>query len=275
MVSRVSPLARVEVVAVGLALVLGTALTTAAVRRPVAEPPPAAPAPTTAAPAPTTPSPEPTAPSPVPSTTAPAPTTAAPAPTTPSPEPTAPSPVPSTPAPVPTSSSPVPMDVRAALEERLRMPPGTSTRLPDEENGLGPLDAAGVLALSGGFEQDRAAAAQGLERLGFHAALARGWTAEGRVYVLLVYRFATAEGAAGLVSGLATRLPGPALETHAVPDAVAYTGRSERYYEQHASFARGRYVYELTYLTPQEDPSSRRFERLLCRQAAHAARLDP
>ena len=206
----------VPVVAVALALVLGTALTTVGVRRLGGEAAPAAPA----------------------------------------------------------VAAPVSADVRAALEERLRIPPGTSDRLPDDENGLGPLDARACWRCRAtpsrtGRRRPEAGA------VGLRAGPGPGLDGGGAVYVLLVSRFATAAGADGWVSGLATRLPGPALETEAAPGVVAWTGRSERFLEQHASFARGRYVYELTYLTPQEDPAYRRFERLLRRQAAHAARLDP
>ena len=168
-----------------------------------------------------------------------------------------------------------PDSVRAALEERVLAPPKPTERLPDAQNGLGLLSAEGVLALAGGSEQDRASAARGLELLGFREALGRAWSTGDRVYVVLVYRFAAPEGANGLVQGLRTRLPGPAFRSRTVPSAVAYTGRSDRFFEQHGSFARGRYVYEVTLLTPAQDRRHARFDALLERQSTRAARLDP
>ena len=97
--------------------------------------------------------------------------------------------------------------VLAALEERIRPLGGTARRLDDAQNGLGPLTADRVLALAGGSEQDRAAAARGLELLGFEQALGRGWRGDGRMFVVVAYRFATPEGATGWWRGCARACP--------------------------------------------------------------------
>lgn len=219
--------AAVPAVAVALALVLGTAVTTAGVRRLDQEQV---------------------------MSSAPAPPLAPPPPTV---EPPAP-------------------DVLAALEERVRPLGGRTTRLDDAAHGLGPLSAEEVLARRGSEGQDLAAAARGLELLGFQQALGRGWRSpQDRTFVVVVQRYATTPGAEGVVEGLRSHLPGTPFRSEQVPTAVAYETRREGRDEQHATFSRGPYVYELTFTSPEEDEGHALFELLLGRQAAHAGRLDP
>lgn len=180
-------------------------------------------------------------------------------------------------------AAPVPMpletpapDLLGELEERIRPLGGRTTRLDDAAQGLGPLDAEQVLALRGGDQQDLAAAARGLELLGFQQALGRGWRSpQDRVFVVVAQRYATAQGAAGVVEGLRSRLPATAFRSEQVPQAAAYETRRDGRYEQRAAFARGPYVYELVFVTPEEDEEHALFELLLGRQAAHAGRIDP
>jgi len=161
------------------------------------------------------------------------------------------------------------------LEERVQAPPAPATRLPDDPQGLGGLDARRLLALSPGTAEARAAAVSGLEGLGFRYAVGHAWTVPGGVYVVILYRFDEPTGAARLVRGLRSHLPGTRFRSHTVTGATAWSSRSPAYFEQHASFAHGRYVYETNLLSRARPAGTQRFDALLGAQAGHARRVDP
>ncbi len=160
----------------------------------------------------------------------------------------------------------------AELDRRVQPPPAPLVAVPDERFRLGALDLEGVLALAGGTPDQRAAAAKGLALLGFRQAVGHAWSGGGSTYVLLVYRFESADGSVGLLRGLRAQPPGPLFEVAAVPDAVAYGGSLT---EQHVSFARGPYVYELTLGTAAPDTGHAQLEALLAAQRDRALTLDP
>ena len=161
------------------------------------------------------------------------------------------------------------------LEERIGAPPPPAERLPDEPQRLGGLDAARLLALSGGSASAQADAARGLGLLGFRYAVGHAWSIPEGVYVVIVYRFDAPSGAEGLVAGLRKNLPGKPFTTPTVRSAVTYSTRSKDYFEQHGSFAYGRYVYEVDLLSKKELEDGKRFDELITAQRDHVLRVAP
>jgi len=177
--------------------------------------------------------------------------------------------------PSPASPSPDGDTLPADLEERIAAPPPPATRLPDDPQGLGGLDARRLLALSSGTARARADAADGLDGLGFQYAVGHAWSVPEGVYVVILYRFDDPSGAARLVRGLRGDLPGTPFRSRTVKSATTWSSRSEAYFEQHASFAYGDYVYEMNLLNGERPDGTERFDALLGAQGRLARRIDP
>jgi hypothetical protein len=94
------------------------------------------------------------------------------------------------------------------------------------------------------------------------------------VVTLLVYRFMTAEGAKELME-LSREDATGVFTSRSVPGAFAYAVKEGVYNLQLGMFARGRFVYEITVLTPEPEPDHATFDAPLLRQRNVAVRADP
>jgi uncharacterized RDD family membrane protein YckC len=197
----------------------------------------------------------------------PATAAAAPAPPSAAPSPAAPSPS-------PTPTVPVGQLPLEDLESRLATPGDDYTPLSDRVTELGDVGADSLIDRQRMPADEREAAKAGLRLLGFEKARGHGYDNEDAVVTLLVYRFKTAEGAQELME-LSREDATGTFTSRTVPGAFTWAVKEGVYNLQLGMFARGRFVYEITVLTPEPEPDHATFDAVLLRQRNVAVRADP